>query len=316
MQKAAKVSEPKENVPWRAPVNANGLEVGPELVDGALGADGEEERGFDVRDGGQSIRTSCAAIYQVIKIKLYLESTSPRNRSLVLRLEDLFASRLGLALNNSKREGEIQGTWGGHWDQHWLKRPAWLVLHHLILEPCEECPGLNLVEILRRESRDESLSIEDLGGPEQASRSIPESRWLAYEWTAAGASAVEPRRRQPLVLKLPSPVGFFMGTEALEAQSLEGSVDWINNVILVSLSPDVFEAAVAEFLGYDVEFGSALLGDFGIDNALDSGLDVIRWLSVHVDLGGRKILVAVDGSGVRRALGSLCPRFRWGYGTP
>jgi hypothetical protein len=117
-------------------------------------------------------------------------------------------------------------------------------------------------------------------------------------------------------LKLPSPVGFFMGTEVLETQSLEGSVEWINKVILASLSPDIFEAAVAEFLGYDAELGSALLGDFGVDNAVDSGLDVVRWLSMHVDLDGRKILVPVDGGGVRRALGSFCSRFRWGYGTP
>jgi hypothetical protein len=117
-------------------------------------------------------------------------------------------------------------------------------------------------------------------------------------------------------LKLPSPVGFFMGTEVLETQGLEGSVEWINKVILASLSPDILEAAVAEFLGYDAEVRSALLGDFGGDNAVDSGLDVVRRLSVHVDLDGRKILVAVDGGGVRRALGSFCPRFRWGYGTP
>lgn len=69
-------------------------------------------------------------------------------------------------------------------------------------------------------------------------------------------------------------------------------------------------------MGYDAEFGSALFGDIGGDNAVDSGLDVVRRLSVHVDLDGRKILVAVDGGGIGRALGAFRSRFRWGHGTP
>jgi hypothetical protein len=87
-------------------------------------------------------------------------------------------------------------------------------------------------------------------------------------------------------------------------------------VILARLSPDIFEAAVTEFLGYDAEFGSALLGNFGADNAADSGFDVVRRLSVDVDLTALKMFVAVEGVGVRRALGSDCVRFRWDYGTP
>ncbi|PVH99919.1 hypothetical protein DM02DRAFT_614668 [Periconia macrospinosa] len=109
-------------------------------------------------------------------------------------------------------------------------------------------------------------------------------------------------------LQLTSLVGLFVGTEVLETQSLEGSVEWINKVILASLSLDIFEAAVAEFLGYNAEFRLALLGDFGLDNTVDSGLDIVRWLSMHVDLDSRKILVPVHGGGVRRALGSFCPR--------
>lgn len=59
--------------------------------------------------------------------------------------------------------------------------------------------------------------------------------------------------------KLLSPLGLSMETEVLETQRLEGSVEWINKVILVILSPDIFEAAVAEFLGYDAKFGSGFL---------------------------------------------------------
>ena len=52
------------------------------------------------------------------------------------------------------------------------------------------------------------------------------------------------------------------------------------------------------------------------DNTVDSDLNVVRRLSVYIDLGGHKIVVAVDAGGVRRALGSFCPCFRRGDGTP
>lgn len=87
-------------------------------------------------------------------------------------------------------------------------------------------------------------------------------------------------------------------------------MEWINEVIFASLSPNIFEAAVAEFLGYDNEFDLALVGDRAINNAVNSGFNAVRRLSVDVDLGGCKMLVAVDGGGVRGALGSVCPRFR------
>lgn len=92
-------------------------------------------------------------------------------------------------------------------------------------------------------------------------------------------------------------------------------MEWIKKVIFARLSSDIVEAAVAELLGYDADFGSAPLGDFGIDNAVNNDLDIVKRLSVDVDLKVRKILVAVDGGGIRRALGSSCVRFSWGYGT-
>ena len=75
-----------------------------------------------------------------------------------------------------------------------------------------------------------------------------------------------------------------MDTELLKTQGLDGSVKWINEVIFARLSPDVFEAAVTEFFSYDVKFGSALLGKFCVDDAFDSSLDVVGWLSVKADL--------------------------------
>jgi hypothetical protein len=106
-------------------------------------------------------------------------------------------------------------------------------------------------------------------------------------------------------LKLRSPGGLFMDTSVLETQGLNSSVEWINEVILARLSPDVFKTAIAEFFGYNVDFGSALLGEFGVDNVFDSGFDIVRQLSVEADLDSRKILAAVDGVAVRRALGSV-----------
>ena len=96
-----------------------------------------------------------------------------------------------------------------------------------------------------------------------------------------------------------------MHTNVLETQGLNSSVEWINEVIFARLSPNIFEAAVAEFFSHNVEFGSALLGEFGVDNVVDGGFDVVRRLSVEADLDGRKILAAVDGFGVGRALGSV-----------
>lgn len=111
-------------------------------------------------------------------------------------------------------------------------------------------------------------------------------------------------------LQLASPVGFFVGTEVPETQSHEGIVKRMNEVILASLGRDTAEAAVAECLSYDTEFESALLGDFSIDYAVDGNLDVVRWLSMHMDFDSRKILVPVAGGSYRRALASLCLRWR------
>ena len=96
-----------------------------------------------------------------------------------------------------------------------------------------------------------------------------------------------------------------MDTNVLETQGLNSSMEWINEVIFTRLSSDVFEAAVAEFFGHNVEFGSALLGDFGVDDVFDGGFDIFRWLSMEADLDGRNILAAVDGVAVRKALGSI-----------
>lgn len=117
-------------------------------------------------------------------------------------------------------------------------------------------------------------------------------------------------------LELFSQLGFFMETQVLKTQGFEGGVEWVDKVIFARLGPKIFEAAVVECLGYDPEFGSALLGDFGVDNALDSSLNVVRRLRVYADLDGRKMLVAVEGGGAGRALGSNCVSFRMGYGTP
>jgi hypothetical protein len=115
-------------------------------------------------------------------------------------------------------------------------------------------------------------------------------------------------------LKLCSPGCLFMDAEFAETQCLDCSVEWLKKVIFARLSPDVLEAAIAERLGYNVEFSSALLGDFGIDNGIDGGIDIIRWLGVEANLDGGKILAAVDGVGASRVLGSFCARFRWGSG--
>lgn len=106
-----------------------------------------------------------------------------------------------------------------------------------------------------------------------------------------------------------------MDTKVVETQGLDGSVEWVKNVIFARLSPDIFEAAIVEYLGYDMEFGSALLEDFGIDDAFNSGFDVVRRLRVEANSDSCKILVAVDGVGISRALGLVCPRFRRDIGS-
>ncbi|XTI84582.1 hypothetical protein V2W45_1465629 [Cenococcum geophilum] len=95
----------------------------------------------------------------------------------------------------------------------------------------------------------------------------------------------------------------------LPSLSLNSSIEWINKIILASLSPDIFKAAIVEFLGYNAEFGLALLRDFSINNAVNSGLDIVRRLSVYINLNSRKILIVVDSSSIRRALGLFCPYF-------
>lgn len=60
----------------------------------------------------------------------------------------------------------------------------------------------------------------------------------------------------------------------------------------------------------------AILGWFGIDNVFDSGLNVLRWIDVNVDVGVLKMLVAIMSGGIRRPLGSDRIRFRWDYRTP
>ena len=50
----------------------------------------------------------------------------------------------------------------------------------------------------------------------------------------------------------------------------------------------------------------AILGGLGIDNLIDSGLDVLRWIDMTVDIGIPKMqLVAIVSGGVGRALGSV-----------
>jgi hypothetical protein len=53
-------------------------------------------------------------------------------------------------------------------------------------------------------------------------------------------------------------------------------VEWIDKVIFASLSPDNFEAVIAEGLRYNAEFSSALLEDRGVDNTVDSDFNVVR----------------------------------------
>lgn len=96
-----------------------------------------------------------------------------------------------------------------------------------------------------------------------------------------------------------------MDINILVTQGLDSKVEWINEVIFARLGPDVFKAAVAEFFGYNVEFGSTMLSAFGVNNVFDGGFNIVRRFNMEVDLNGRKILATVDGVGVRRALSSI-----------
>ena len=78
---------------------------------------------------------------------------------------------------------------------------------------------------------------------------------------------------------------------------------------LASLSPGILEAAVAKFLSYNAESRWTLFEDFSGDNAICSSFNLIKWLSVYVDLDGHKIITAVTGSGAGRALGLIRLRF-------
>ena len=84
----------------------------------------------------------------------------------------------------------------------------------------------------------------------------------------------------------------------------------MDEVIFASRSSDHFFTSLREFLGFAVEDSTAILGGFGFDNVIDSGLDLLRWVDVNVDIGVLEMLIAVMSGGVRRALGSDCARFR------
>ena len=47
---------------------------------------------------------------------------------------------------------------------------------------------------------------------------------------------------------------------------------------------NLFVTALVEFFGYVMKSSGAILGDFGFDNAIDSGSDVVRRIDVDVDV--------------------------------
>lgn len=52
-------------------------------------------------------------------------------------------------------------------------------------------------------------------------------------------------------------------------------------------------APAVEFPGYGAKLISALHGDIGSDNSVDGSPNVSRRISIDIDFGGRKVLVAV-----------------------
>lgn len=48
------------------------------------------------------------------------------------------------------------------------------------------------------------------------------------------------------------------------------------------------------------EDGMAILRGFGIDNVVNSGLEIFRWIRVNVEVGLLEILVAIVSSGTQR----------------
>ena len=91
---------------------------------------------------------------------------------------------------------------------------------------------------------------------------------------------------------------------------------WLKEVILAPLSPNIIKASIAEFFGHNVQFGLALFRMNDINNAFDSGFDIVGRLNMKVYHGGLKILVTVGSVAIRRALTSVCPRLRWNQRTP
>ena len=78
----------------------------------------------------------------------------------------------------------------------------------------------------------------------------------------------------------------------------------MDEVIFASRSSDHFLAFPPEFFGSVAEDSAAILRGFGIDNVVDSSLDFLTLIDVNVKVGVLKMLVAVVGDGVRRALGT------------
>ena len=88
----------------------------------------------------------------------------------------------------------------------------------------------------------------------------------------------------------------------------------IDAVVFADGCTDCFSTAIKEFLSYNTEYRSALLGRIGADYTVNNDMDVIRWMSIDVDPGGCEMVLAVVGGSARKTLSRSC--VRCGCGTP
>lgn len=86
---------------------------------------------------------------------------------------------------------------------------------------------------------------------------------------------------------------------------IDGIVEYFDKVVFTDRSSSSFDATGLELLGYKFGLKSTLIGGFGIDNGVDSVLDIFRRrIGMDVDLRRSKNFEAVVGVAARRTLGS------------
>lgn len=96
------------------------------------------------------------------------------------------------------------------------------------------------------------------------------------------------------------------------SEPIDDVVEYMNEAIFASGSSNHVFASLLETLGFLADDSLAALGWLGTNDTVDHGLDVLRWTDVDVDIRVIKILIAVTGSSIRRALRSDCIRLRRG----